>query len=45
MPDGDFVGGRRPLVPPDVKMEVMLGGRGRWEVLEEPNGAREPIKE
>ena len=28
MPDGDFVGGRRPLVPPDVKMEVMLGG---WE--------------
>ena len=28
MPDGDFVGGRRPLVPPDVKMEVMLGGRG-----------------
>ena len=34
--DGDFVGGRRPLVPPDVKMEVMLGGRGevggRWRI-------------
>ena len=40
MPDGDFVGGRRPLVPPDVKMEVMLGRRGEvGGVGGDPNGA------